>query len=422
LLDFFVALCTLFSFAKPLRIGEAEGKSTKSVNPQIKKLYHIAQQPSRMILGLMSGTSMDGLDMALCRFTGRGTETTCELVHFDSLPFDETFKASIRAVFAQENIHFPSLSTLNAQIARTHAAIVLATLKSWGIKPNDVDIIASHGQTVMHRPDRSGKMPHSTLQIGDGDHLAHLTGIITLADFRQKHVAAGGEGAPLAMFGDYFLFTKAGEERILLNIGGIGNFTYLPADQNASHIVVSDTGPGNTLLDAYVRKNYRGMNFDVDAQIARSGKIHAEFLQKLMRLPFFNEPFPKSTGPEYFNLERISELAPLDLSPADFLATLTRFTAESIALAIQSYTGLSRGHVYVSGGGARNPLLLEHLKNLLPGFTVQDSHVLGIDCAAKEAVLFALLANETLMDPEPSSERRLGDSPWVTMGKISLPN
>jgi anhydro-N-acetylmuramic acid kinase len=392
------------------------------LNPQIEKLYRIAQQPTRLILGLMSGTSMDGLDMALCKFTGQGTETTCEVLHFDSAPFDEPFKASIRAVFAQENIHFPSLSTLNAQIARTHAAIILETLQAWGVKPEEVDVIASHGQTVMHRPDRTGKIPHSTLQIGDGDHLAHLTGIITLSDFRQKHIAAGGEGAPLAMFGDYFLFTKAGEDRILLNIGGIGNFTYLPRNQNPSDIRVTDTGPGNTLLDAYMRSQFDGLNFDAEAQIARTGKINAEFLQQLNSLPFFHEPFPKSTGPEYFNLERINERAPKDISPADYLATLTRFTAESIALAIQHYTGLHQASIYVSGGGARNPLIMEHLKDLLPSFRIQDSAALGIESAAKEAVLFALLANETLLDPNPSPERRLGDSPWMTMGKISFPN
>ncbi len=392
------------------------------MNPQIKQLYHIAEKPSRLILGLMSGTSLDGLDMALCRFTGQGLSTTCELVRFDSVPFSTEFKESIRAVFAKEHIHFPSLSTLNAQIARTHASIILETLARWGVKPNEVDALASHGQTVMHRPDRTGMLPHSTLQIGDGDHLAHLTGIITLSDFRQKHIAAGGEGAPLAMFGDYFLFTKAEEERILLNIGGIGNFTYLPANQEPADILVTDTGPGNTLIDAWVRTNYPAKSYDEDSQIARSGKVNTDFLNALLALPFFDESFPKSTGPEYFNMDRISQMVPEGLSAADCMATLTYFSAEAIALAIQHYTGLEVGHVYVSGGGARNPLMMEHLAQCLPGFTIQDSAVLGIESAAKEAVLFALLANETLMDPGVARDRRLGDSPWMTMGKISLPN
>ncbi len=390
------------------------------MNPQIEHLYRIAQKPSRMILGLMSGTSLDGLDLALCRFTGQGLETSCELIHFDSVPFDAAFKDSIREVFAKEHIHFPSLSTLNAQIARTHAKIILDVLKKWRVNPSDVDVLASHGQTVMHHPDRSGELPHSTLQIGDGDHLAHLTGIITISDFRQKHIAAGGEGAPLAMFGDYFLFTKSGEERILLNIGGIGNFTYLPANQDPKGILVTDTGPGNTLIDAWVRRNYPNLSYDQDAQIARSGRVHDGLLKDLLASPFFTESFPKSTGPEYFNPEWVEGLAPKDLPAADVIATLTRFSAESMAFAIQHYTGLSQGHVYASGGGARNPLLLEHLRELLPGFLIADSQELGIESAAKEAVLFALLANETLMDPNPSKDRRLGDSPWMTMGKISF--
>ena len=391
------------------------------MNPQIEKLYRIAQKPSRLILGLMSGTSMDGLDLALCQFTGQGTGTQCQVLHFDSVGFDETFKSSIRAVFAQENIHFPSLSTLNVQIARTHAGIILKTLQAWGVKPEEVDVMASHGQTVMHRPDRSGKLPHSTLQIGDGDHLAHLTGIITLSDFRQKHIAAGGEGAPLAMFGDYFLFTNPGEDRILLNIGGIGNFTYLPANQDPNAIRVTDTGPGNTLIDAAVRKYYPGKTFDQDGLIAASGMIQATLLQALHSLDFFQENFPKSTGPEYFNWDRISSLIPAGIGPADLIATLTRFTAESIAKAITTYTKKETGAVYVSGGGARNPMIMKHLAELLPTYQVRDSSELGIESAAKEAVLFALLANETLMDPNPSTVRRLGDSPWMTMGKISLP-
>jgi anhydro-N-acetylmuramic acid kinase len=193
-------------------------------------------------------------------------------------------------------------------------------------------------------------------------------------------------------------------------------------DQDPADILVTDTGPGNTLIDAWVRAHYPGKSFDEDSQIARSGKVDAAFLKALLDLPFFQESFPKSTGPEYFNIDRIIEIAPRGISAEDCIATLTYFSAESIALAIQHYTGLENGQIYVSGGGARNPLMMEYLTNLLPGFTIQDSEVLGIESAAKEAVLFALLANETLMDPSPSHDRRLGDSPWMTMGKISLPN
>jgi anhydro-N-acetylmuramic acid kinase len=291
--------------------------------------------------------------------------------------------------------------------------LILDVLASWGVNPSQVDAIASHGQTVMHRPDRTGKLPHSTLQIGDGDHIAQLTGIITLSDFRQKHVAAGGEGAPLAMFGDYFLFSKKGENRILLNIGGIGNFTYLPASGDPTGILVTDTGPGNTLIDAAVRR-YFNKAYDENGAIALSGKIDTSILAELLSLSFFKDQFPKSTGPEYFNLDIVH----VSISPTDLVATLTEFTAQSIALAMKTYIPSSvEGTVYVSGGGSKNPVIMARLAQLLP-FRVCESDELGMPSAAKEAVLFALLANETLAD-SPGAER-LGDSPWVSLGKISL--
>ncbi|MCZ2475526.1 anhydro-N-acetylmuramic acid kinase [Aquirufa ecclesiirivi] len=398
------------------------------MNPQITQLYQIAQKPSRLILGLMSGTSLDGLDLALCRFSGFGLKTQVELVKHHTIPYPEEFKQSIREVFAKDQIHFPSLSTLNAQIGRLHAQFILDSLLSWGIAPKEVDAIASHGQTVMHRPMRSGNLPNSTLQIGDADHIAHLTGIITLSDFRQKHIAGGGEGAPLAVYGDYFLFSKKEEHRILLNIGGIGNFTYLSASQDPKDILVTDTGPGNTLLDAYVRQHFPGFHYDKDARLARQGILHIPLLDSLLNLPFFNEAFPKSTGPEYFNLELLNQVIHKNgysLTPVDTLRTLTELTAQSISNAMQNYIPAIQTihcNLIVSGGGSKNPLLMERLSKINPKMKVVESDQLGIASEAKEAVLFALLANETLMDDQVASNRRLGDSPWLSLGKISLPN
>lgn len=394
------------------------------MNPGINALYQIAIKSKRMILGLMSGTSLDGLDIALCEFEGEGINTKFELLHFVSMPYSATFKESIQAVFAKEHIHFPSLSTLHAEIGIKHAELILSALQSWGIKPEEIDLIASHGQTVMHRPMRDGNQPNSTLQIGDGDHIALKTGIITLSDFRQKHIAAGGEGAPLAMYGDYFLFSKKGENRILLNIGGIGNFTFLPANQDPNLILVTDTGPGNTLIDACVRKYFPGFYFDKDARLGRQGLLHAGLLEELLKLDFFQEPFPKSTGPEYFHLEKVEGLIGVNqwtLTPTDLIRTLTEFTAQSIVLAIKKYVSSSTSYLYVSGGGSKNPLLMERISALMPDITLVNSSEIGIPAEAKEAVLFGLLANETLMDAGANKVRRLGDSPWVTMGKISFP-
>jgi anhydro-N-acetylmuramic acid kinase len=276
----------------------------------------------------------------------------------------------------------------------------------------------------MHRPMRHGNQPNSTLQIGDGDHIALKTGIITLSDFRQKHVAAGGEGAPLAMYGDYFLFSKKGENRILLNIGGIGNFTFLPANQDPNLILVTDTGPGNTLIDACVRTYFPGFFFDKDARLGMQGVLHTDLLQALMNLDFFKEDFPKSTGPEYFNLEKVEQLIQANqwtLTPTDLIRTLTEFSAQSMALAIKKYVPETQAKIYVSGGGSQNPLLMQRISELLPEVKMGFSSEIGIPTDAKEAVLFALLANETIMDAGATKVRRLGDSPWVTMGKISFP-
>jgi anhydro-N-acetylmuramic acid kinase len=262
------------------------------------------------------------------------------------------------------------------------------------------------------------------LQIGDGDHIALKTGIITLSDFRQKHVAAGGEGAPLAMYGDYFLFSKKGENRILLNIGGIGNFTFLPANQDPNLILVTDTGPGNTLIDACVRSYFPGFFFDKDARLGMQGVLHTGLLQALMNLDFFKEDFPKSTGPEYFNLEKVEQLIQANqwtLTPTDLIRTLTEFSVQSMVLAIKKYISVTQANLYVSGGGSQNPLMMQRISELLPEVKVGLSSEIGIPTDAKEAVLFALLANETIMDAGATKVRRLGDSPWVTMGKISLP-
>lgn len=394
------------------------------MNPGISNLYVIANKPKKQILGLMSGTSLDGLDIALCEFEGAGLATKFKLKQFVSLPYSSEFKESIQAVFAKEQIHFPSLSTLNAEIGIKHAELILSALQSWGIQAEEIDLIASHGQTMMHRPMRNGKQPNSTLQIGDGDHIALKTGIITLSDFRQKHVAAGGEGAPLAMYGDYFLFSKKGENRILLNIGGIGNFTFLPANQDPNLILVTDTGPGNTIIDACVRSYFPGFFYDKDARLGRQGLLHAGLLQELLKLDFFQESFPKSTGPEYFNLEKVQQIIQSNqwtLTPTDLIRTLTEFSAQSIALAIKKYIPEVKSNIYVSGGGSQNPLLMQRISEMLPEVKIGLSSEIGIPADAKEAVLFALLANETLMDAGATKVRRLGDSPWVTMGKISFP-
>lgn len=396
------------------------------MNQNISKLCGIAGKESRLIIGLMSGTSLDGLDIALCRFTGSGQDTGIEILAFETVPYEDHFKTEVRAVFSKRSVDLEKVCLLNAWIAQQHAGMVLDCLEKWKVAPDEVDLIASHGQSIYHAPKilhRQEGFGNATLQIGDGDHLAVATGIITLSDFRQKHVAAGGEGAPLAVYGDYFIFSKKGENRLMLNIGGIANFTYLPANLDATAIFSTDTGPGNTLMDAFVQENF-GLPYDRDSLIARKGTVNGALLNALMDHPFFEKDFPKTTGPELFNLayvdEAINRAGILEAGKEDILATLNRFSATTIAGAMKRTLDKAKTFsIYTSGGGMHNPLLMEQLQAMLPGYTFQTTAALNINPDAKEALLFAILANEAVA----GGNTRIGDGkkvPGVSMGKISF--
>jgi len=369
---------------------------------------------------------MDGLDVALCLLRGNGADTHVTLEHFDTVPFLEETKAEVRQIFAKKQIDFQHLTLLNAWIGRLHGQMVLQCLEKWGVLPADVDVVASHGQTVFHAPKilhQLEKYPNATLQIGDGDHVATTTGIITLSDFRQKHVAAGGEGAPLAVYGDYFVFSKKDQNRIMLNMGGIANFTYLPGNLNANEVFVTDTGPGNTLIDAAARQFF-GHAYDESGRLAAGGIVNLLLLKSLKEDAFFKGPVPKTTGPELFNLAYLQRAQQRSntaaISPHDLVATLTRFSAETIAEAIlRACRAGVLYHVYLSGGGAHNPVLVGHLRALLPHFNFRTTDELGISGDAKEAVLFAILANEALVGGQTSFGNRQG-VPTVSMGKISF--
>lgn len=394
----------------------------------ILQLSTIARKRKRTIIGLMSGTSLDGLDVALCTFSGAGSRTRVEVQQFKTVPYDEHFKSEIRRVFAKKQIDFQHLVLLNAMVAERHAAIVNQCLRDWNVDASQVDLLASHGQTVFHAPRVLHGLkdyPNATLQIGDGDHLARHTGILTLSDFRQKHLAAGGEGAPLALYGDFFLFSKTGENRFLLNIGGIANFTCLPAAGDPSGAFATDTGPGNTLLDAFARALF-DVPYDEDALLAKAGRVDERLLEILKSDPFFAKPFPKTTGPELFSADWVQaafrQLPKGNPNPYDLMATLTRLTADTVVDALQQAAAGFRRPIalYLSGGGAHNPLIVNHLKENLPDWKIKPMQTLGVDGDAKEAVLFAVLANEAVAG-QTSEGMMLGGIPLVSMGKISLP-
>ena len=401
------------------------------MNVNIQKLFVIAQKKTRSIIGLMSGTSLDGLDVAFCKISNSGENTAVELVDFETISYSTEFKDQIRKVFTKKKIVFQDLVLLNEIIGTVHGEMVLECLEKWNITTDEVDVIASHGQTVFHAPKNLHQLegyPNATLQIGDGDHIAVKTGIITISDFRQKHVAAGGEGAPLAVYGDYFLFGQKDENRIMLNIGGISNFTFLPANRNPSQIIVTDTGTGNTLIDNFVKMYFLEKAFDKDAEIAKKGTVNQGLLLSLKADDFFKNKFPKSTGQELFSVEYVENALKKsnckNISIEDLLATLTRFTAETIAEAVKINMininqNLKEITIYASGGGVHNPLLMQWLTELLP-CKFRNINDLGFSGDAKEAVLFVILANETLAGGNSQFDLKNG-IPSVSMGKISLP-
>lgn len=398
------------------------------MNESLGKLIDISKKDSKKIIGLMSGTSLDGLDIALCEVTGNGLNTSIALLKFETISYSNDFKDEIRSVFSKQNIELEKLCLLNEWIGSTHAEMINQSLRNWNISNDEIDLIASHGQTIYHAPKslhQNNKFGNGTLQIGDGDHIAVNTGIITISDFRQKHIAAGGEGAPLAAYGDYLLFSSKEKNRILLNIGGISNITFIPADAAFEKVICTDVGPGNTLMDAWVSRNYTGMYYDKDALIAKQGKPNYTLLNTLQTHPFYKIDLPKSTGPELFNLAYVEEALiksnTKDISNEDILATLNILTANTIFDVIENLiSGMPNSELYISGGGIHNPLLMEYIRNQFDGILVSTTDALNINPDAKEAILFALLANE-LISGNNNFGKGSKTMPAVGMGKICLP-
>ncbi|WP_273049354.1 anhydro-N-acetylmuramic acid kinase [Pseudoalteromonas sp.] len=399
------------------------------MHPHIAALYNSAQKPSRLIIGLMSGTSLDGLDVALCRVTGAGLNTHIEVLNFTTVDYNDDYKTKIKQVFAKRECDLELVTLLHPWVGKHHGTLVNQCLTKWNINPADIDVIASHGQTIYHCPQSQHNhkdFNNGTLQIGDSDQIAVTTGITTIGDFRQKHIAAGGEGAPLAVYGDYLYFSSAAENRILLNMGGIANLTYLPKCGNASAVFSSDIGPGNTIMDAYVQRYFCDMHYDNDAALAKAGTQNKLLLEALCDDAFINLSMPKTTGPEVFNLAYLDTAQTRsnthNLQHDDIMATLNAFTAHVISKAInECVKNAPNCVVYASGGGIHNPLLMEQLQAFCPTVKAfKNTHALGIDPDAKEAVLFAILANECLAGEQQHLNNTTQGIAGVTMGKVSF--
>jgi len=374
----------------------------------------------------MSGTSLDGVDAALVKIFGAGRQTRIALRHFVSIPFDSRVQQELFQVASGFSVPSQVMSHLNFLIGTLYAEAIFKLCEEAGVKINQIDLVGSHGQTVFHQSEPGvfcGRTLASTLQIGEASIIAEQTGVTTVCDFRPRDMAAGGKGAPLIPYVDYLLFRHPRIGRILLNIGGIANVTVLPAAATLRSIEAFDTGPGNMVIDALVRrKTNNRMTFDRDGEIARSGKIIPGLLKKLARQPYFHLSPPKTAGREQFGMAFLEDLLRAVDSPSseDLICTVTELTAQTIAQAIIPFVRRKSSiqQLIVSGGGSRNSYLMQRLKDILPQLAVLQSDDLGIPSVAKEAIGFAILANETLHLHPGNVPSATGARHGTILGKI----
>jgi anhydro-N-acetylmuramic acid kinase len=385
----------------------------------LKRLQKILKKKSRMALGMMSGTSTDGVDVALTRISGRGLSTRAHLLSFATYPFSAQLRHRILHLVSA---HTEEVCEMNFILGEILADCALKLLRHAGCKPEQIDFIGSHGQTIYHLSRAPGRK-NSTLQIGEGAVIAARTGVITVCDFRPADIAAGGTGAPLVPYADFVLFREKGKVRALLNIGGIANVTLVPG--KLEEVIAFDTGPGNMVLDGLMGIKYRGRKrWDVGGQIAAKGRVDERMLKDLMRHPYFSLKPPKSTGRETFgkafveNLWQNAEGMPF----ADLMATTTFFTAASIHRSFKEFIfpRFAVDEIFFSGGGRHNRTLITFLTTLFHPTPISPLEELGINGDAKEALAFALLADATIQGRAANVPQATGAKKPTLLGKIVL--
>ena len=399
----------------------------------MKAFYELLKKDKKYIIGLMSGTSVDGIDAAIVEITGHTLETEVDLLAFETFPFPLGVPQRILALCHPDTGRVDDICEMNFYIGHLFAEAVKHILQKSGMRANDIDLIGSHGQTIHHLPkdvdtDRNVSRYPSTLQIGEPAVIAHETEIPTIADFRVADMAAGGQGAPLVSYPDYLLFRDCFKTVGLLNIGGIANLTVLPANGTIDSVCAADTGPGNMCIDAVVSKITEEMErYDTDGKRAAQGTPHQPLIQKWLKHPFFQLPPPKTTGREMFGhtfaMECLETCRKHQLSDNDCIATLTELTVQTIAGYIEQFiTGQNPIDIlYVSGGGVHNQTIMRRLGELLSDTAVEPVDNSGISADAKEAIAFAILANETLHGQAGNLPSATGASVRKVLGKFVCP-
>jgi anhydro-N-acetylmuramic acid kinase len=375
------------------------------------------------VAGLMSGTSADGVNAAIIDIS----RDKINILTHDAFPYPDVVRRAIFRLVESKEAGAADVSHLNFVIGEVFADALLRLCRKSGIGLKTIDLIGSHGQTIYHNPRGRRLWKRTvpcTLQIGEPAVIAHRTGITTVADFRPRDVAAGGQGAPLVPFADYILFRDKKKNRAVQNIGGIANVTYLPARCRRENIVAFDTGPGNMIIDGIISLATRDREkFDLDGKIAGKGEVNEELLKNMLQHPFFRIRPPKSTGREMFGktyrdilYEKVKRKG---LSIEDIAATVTAFTVASIGLSYRRFLPAMPDEVILCGGGAKNDTLVKMLRKELDGAKIMTSDKLGVNSDAKEAISFAILACATIKGVANNVPSATGADEALILGKIT---
>lgn len=396
-------------------------------------LEEIRNKPLRRVVGLMSGTSVDGIDAALVEIGGSDQAPEVRLLAFEDRPWPEGVREQIFPLFRPETATVDKIGYMNFLMGEIYAQAVVSVVEKAGLTLADIDLIGSHGQTIWHAPepcDKDGFPVVFTVQIGEGSVIAARTGVPTVSDFRVADLAVGGQGAPLVPFSEYLLYRRSGKTILLQNIGGIGNMTVLPGDEGPEAVYAFDTGPGNMIIDAVVSALTGGeKTYDAGGAMAAQGKVDQNLLAVLQQDPYYTMPLPKTTGRERFGLQYVGKILDYgrehSLSDADLLATVTDLTAWSITDAYGRYVLPRRQatELVVGGGGSFNATLLGFLRERFAPYGVKalTQEDLGWSSDAKEAVAFAIMADRCVREKPNVLPSVTGARQAAIMGKISLP-
>ena len=392
------------------------------------KLHKLMKKRTKYVIGLMSGTSADGIDTALVRIKESEQGIKIKLIAFDCLKYSPRIKNFILDCSQENTVTVKDICRLNFLMGELFAQAACHIVKKAKMNLEDIDLIGSHGQTICHLPDKekiSGVEISSTLQVGEASIIAEKTGIVTVSDFRPRDMAAGGEGAPLSAYVDFILYHSQQEGIIALNIGGIANVTAIPAKAKEEDILAFDTGPGNMLIDGLIKRVSGGNEVcDRNGVTAQQGEVVEEVLARLMEHPFLSKSPPKSTGREEFGEDYLNWIITIakGINWKDLICTITAFTAKSIASACKDFIFpvAPFTKMIVSGGGVHNKCLMNMLREELPQIQIVSSDELKIPADAREAISFAVLANETIMQRPGNLPSATGAQKKVVLGKITL--